>query len=194
MRWSSQQRLLLELAFVRLCAPGAKPEGHRGTGEARRAEAAPAARPSARGAAARPGVQSAAPAGEPESPLFAPGEEITAEALQEHWPEVVERLRRRQPTLVAFLLECAPESLEGNTLGLVFGVQFHRDQMEKRREALQAFLEEQTGRRFEIRCEHRPPEPLEEPESARALKTVLNIFPGSELLPPEGPARQSDGG
>ena len=176
MRYSSHPRLLLELAMVRLCAPGeAAPRPPRP-----QAAAPAASAPTPR--AARPAQAAADPPVEAEQALFAPGEEVTAEALRERWPALMERLRLRQPGLVAFLHECKAEGIEGDLLRLVFGVEFQRDQARKRQEALQAFLEEQTGRRFAIRCEHREPEPPPESESERALKTVLNIFPGSELL------------
>jgi len=179
MRASSHQRLLLELALVRLCAPAeaARPA----------ARAAPAAAPEP---AARPAPT--APA-EPETPLFAPGEEVTAEALKQRWPQLLERLRRQTPTLVAFLTDCEPVAVSGDTLTLAFRVEFHRDQVQKpgRQKSVCAFLEAQTGRSFEIRCEHREPEPKQESEGDKALKTVLNMFPGSEVLKTE---RKGDAG
>ena len=72
-------------------------------------------------------------------------------------------------------------------------MEFHRDQVQKpsRQKSVCAFLEAQTGRSFEIRCEHREPEPKQESEGDKALKTVLNMFPGSEVLKTE---RKGDAG
>jgi DNA polymerase-3 subunit gamma/tau len=176
MRWSSQPRLLLELAFVRLCAPaeGLPPP-------ARRAQPAPA----------RP--QPARPAAEAEAPLLEPGSEVTVEALREHWPALLERLRRRYPQLVAFLSECSPEVIRGDKLVLAFRVEFHYDQMRsaKRQETVQAFLEEEMGRRFEIECALHAPEAAPASEAQQQVRTALNMFPGSEVVDSE---RSSDAG
>ena len=118
---------------------------------------------------------------------------MTAEGLQERWPALLERLRREQPQLVAFLSECVPEVIRGERLVLGFQLEFHRDQMQsaRRQEMVQGFLEEQTGRRFEIECVLREAEPAPESEADQRVRTALNMFPWSEVVEPE---RSDDAG
>ena len=171
LRDTGQQRLILELCALRLCAPSPTPGGAAG-------EAGP--RP-ARGAAAPREAEAAPDSGE-EPPL--PTGPVNISLLRSRWPEVKEALRKgKQTKIAAFLLEAIPTALEGDCLTLSFRQEFHRDRMNEpeRQAALGEALQRLFGRKFRLRCEMGtfPPEPA---SSRELVERVKLEFPGSEEI------------
>jgi len=174
LRFSSQPRLLVELAAIRIC---------RGPAAAAPAAAAPlSAEEIAEPAAAEapePAVAEAAEA--PEE-----GEAAGLAEIKRRWDEVLADLRKaRQASLSAILREAVPVALEGEALTLAFNHQFHHDHLakdEKRRESAAEAITRVFGRKVTIKCQMTP-----EGERARGaahpkrVQDALSAFPGSEV-------------
>ena len=174
LRFSSQPRLLVELAAVRIC---------RGPAAAAPAAAAPlSAEEGAEPAAAEvpePAVAEAAEA--PEE-----GEAVGLAEIKRRWDEVLADLRKaRQASLSAILREAVPVALEEEALTLAFNHQFHHDHLakdEKRRESAAEAITRVFGRKVTIKCQMTP-----EGERARGaahpkrVQDALSAFPGSEV-------------
>jgi DNA polymerase-3 subunit gamma/tau len=117
---------------------------------------------------------------------------ITLEEIIIKWPEILENIRQRKKSTHAFLLEGRPQSLDGNTLILVFrkGFSFHRDKVEQaeNRSTIQAVLEELTGSRLALRAVlvdeaggETQPDPGEEQDRQALIKRTVDIF-GPEIV------------
>jgi DNA polymerase-3 subunit gamma/tau len=183
MRFSTQPRLLVELAAARICRA---PEAAAAPAVVERAAApAPAAR--------KPEAAKPEPAAEkaPEEPAEQPaasGEPVTLSEIRRRWDEVLADLRKRKRSSeAAFLHDAAPVSLEEGVLMVEFTHQFHHDQMqEKRRQMAADSVGRVFGLQVVVKCRMASPTEAghEAPPSgrrARKVDDVLSIFPGSEL-------------
>ena len=181
LRWSSQQRLVLEVAAVKLCAaqPPIAPEAQVQPRREARAKA-PAQ------------VADAPPA------AFEPGE-LSLESLQKGWPAVLERMKKqRKAPIAALLLEARPIEFKDGVLALEFSEEFHRDQMqsEARKAVLIEAIKQVWGEGVRIECRlgtrggSRGAE--EGPEATAGeddiVKRAMTIFPGSRVV--ENPSRK----
>jgi DNA polymerase-3 subunit gamma/tau len=161
LRWSSQPRLVLEMAAVKLCAPAAR-------------EPAPA-QPAAR----TPQPRRSRPA--PEETAFEPGE-MTVQSICKGWNHIMERLKKKRHTaLAAFLLEGTPVELKEGALTIEFNHEFHRDKMnsEGSKGALAEVVKEIWGQDVRVECR------LAEKKAGPAptLNNAMSVFPGSEVVP-----------
>ena len=164
LRWSTQPRLVLEMAAVRLCAPTR--------------QEAPAEEP----AAARPPTRELRKETAEEAP-FEPGE-MTTQSICKSWGHILDRLKKKRETAIsAFLREGTPVELKEDVLVVEFNHEFHRDQMNAgdRKSALAAVLKELWGADVRIECR------LAEKKTKQAptLKNAMNVFPGSEVVEKE---------
>ena len=185
LRRSEQQRLTLELAMVRLASPPQE--------ETARPAPAPAATPTpAKASKGKTGRTRAAAAGTAATPAAtdeaqaadtAPAGELSLEALQERWPELLEKLRaQRQSSVAAFLAESMPIALNGSRLVLGFNHEFHWNQMKSqpRRQAVADLIAAETGAQLEIDCRLR--EADAEAGDDDGVKNIMSMFPGSEIV------------
>jgi DNA polymerase-3 subunit gamma/tau len=183
LRFTSQPRLLIELAAVRLCR-GAEPVAAPVEAAAQRQRKAAAAPP----AKAKEAVE-AQPPEVAEQP--APAGPAGLAEIRRRWDEVISDLRKRKEgNVAAFLRESVPVGLEDGTLVLEFGHQFHHDQMsEKRREVVAEGVKRLFGIEVKIRCRMAPEGQPSGGDAAGgktkkrrgSLDDVLSIFPGSEV-------------
>jgi DNA polymerase-3 subunit gamma/tau len=189
LRFTSQPRLLVELAAVRLCqrvepvAAAAPPAGRR------QQEPAPAGFGAEASEATGPPEPAAQQEEVAEPP--APTEPVGLPDLRRRWDEVIVELRRaRKSAESAFLREAVPVALDDGVLVLEFSQQFHHDQMtEKRREVVAGVLRRLFGLEVTIQCRMAPEVPAAAGEPAEpkpkkrrgTLDDVLSIFPGSEI-------------
>lgn len=175
LRFSSQPRLLVELAAVRICRePAAVP-----------AAAHPA--PAEQAAAPAPPAPKVAegPPSEPEV-AAAPGEEMGLAEIKRRWDDLLADLRRsRKTSVAAFLREAVPVALEQGELVLAFNHQFHYDQMmrdESRRqaaaEAVAKLLGEQVTIKYQLAASGEPGPRGAHP---KRVQDALTAFPGSEV-------------
>jgi len=183
LRFTSQPRLLVELAAVRLCR-GVQPVA---------GAAEPVPRTQQQVAAAAKREEPSGPAPEPQAVAEqpAPSEPLGLPDLRRRWDELIVELRRaRKSAESAFLREAVPVALDDGVLVLEFTQQFHHDQMtEKRREVVAGALRRLFGLDVTIECrmatevqatDSGAPEP--KPKKRRGtLDDVLSIFPGSEI-------------
>ena len=189
LRWATQQRLVLELAMLRLCRPPAAVQPAPGP--------QPVVRPTARPAPTTPKEAAPAGASEPETPApvlseqtaapvaasGATGEELLM-VLRGQWAAVLQRLRTAQKgrQLAAFLMEAEPVEASGSVVTLGFRQQFHCDAMSdpKRIEGLQQVLAEDFGLRVTIRCVMLKGEGKPGVSGPSVIaREVMKVFPGS---------------
>lgn len=188
LRFTSQPRLLIELAAVRLCRGAESVE----TAPSRRSgiPAATATRRSSPGRVPQEVAEQAAPAEQP--PSESPAGDARPAGLAEirrRWDEVITDLRKgKKSAESAFLRESVPVALEDGMLVLEFSQQFHHDQMtEKRREIVAEAVNRLYGTEVTIKCRMAPEGAGAEgtgtrPKTRRGgLDDVLSMFPGSEV-------------
>ncbi len=191
LRFTSQPRLLVELAAVRICratepSPASVPakEVSRSASRSARVKqkaAAPGAAPAeAEGDSPKPEPEAAAE----------PSGSIGLADIKRRWDELVTELRKSRKTAeAAFLRDAIPAELENGGLVLEFRHQFHHDQMtDRRREVVAEAIEHVFGLAVRVVCRMAPqgaePDAEEESDAGKpdsALGDVLSIFPGSEL-------------
>jgi len=182
LRFTSQPRLLLELAAVRICRPPeAAPAGERASRGA--AKTAPKAEP--RVAEATEPQPSPGPASEEEAPLE-PGAPSDLTEIKRRWDELLAQLRAsKQPGIAAFLLEASPISLENGVLMLSFNHQFHYDQMarnQERAKVVSKAVKRMFGHEVNVKCQMASgAESSEPPPQPKAVQDILAMFPGSEI-------------
>jgi DNA polymerase-3 subunit gamma/tau len=192
LRFTSQPRLLVELAAAKICRAGVGGAVERD----RTREVAPAtARRDARGGSGRAASRKAeseveGAAEEEETPQ--PTGAVGLGEIKERWDEVLAQLRKAKKTAeAAFLRDSVPVALENGTLVLEFNHQFHHDQMtEKRRKITAQAVAQVFGVEPMIACqmgagdmkkqEDTTPEPPPK-RAKRGLDDVLSMFPGSEV-------------
>ena len=184
LRFSSQPRLLVELAAVRICRrPSSARVAPVGREEAR-AAAAPEAAP-----AREPVVAEVVPA-EPAAlaPQVGGADSVGLAEIRRRWEDLLTDVRKsRRASLGAILVEAVPVSLDGDTLTLSFGKkhEFHYAKLSRDEKLLKAASEAIArlfGRSVTVKCQ------LEEGEGrARAtahpkrVQDALTTFPGSEI-------------
>ncbi len=185
LRFTSQPRLLVELAAVRVCRVQGR--GKSAPAPARRAEPEPARQ--AEASAPTP----AAP--EPE-PAAAGADEATPEEagvvtlaeIKRRWEDLLSDLRKgRKVSLGAILVEAAPIALDGDRLTLMFSKkhEFHYEKLSKDTRLLEAVSEALTrvfGQRLTIKCELGPDDGRARSGShPKRVQDALTTFPGSEV-------------
>jgi DNA polymerase-3 subunit gamma/tau len=174
LRFSSQPRLLVELAAIRISREPA----------AVRAEA-PA--PARQAAAAEPAAEVAEGPTSPAPPGAAPGEAepLVLGEIKRRWDDLLANLRKdRQGSLSAILREAAPAALEGDVLTLVFGHQFHYDQMLKDQKWMKGTaraIAAVFGRPLTIKCQLTAEGGAKAPDHPKRVQDALTAFPGSEV-------------
>jgi len=194
-RFTSQPRLLVELAAVRICQSAA--EGK----PAPPAQAAPAAeRPAPRGrsassSSARASKAESPPAAAPPSPP-APAPKSVSEGdaadtlseIRRRWEEILAFLNRSTATkrVSSFLLEAVPTALSEGVLTLSFRQQFHHGQMtsESRKKVVAEAIVQVVGVSVAIRCElgsgDDPPGPSAGNQPP-LIQDIMTTFPGSTV-------------
>jgi len=207
MRFSPQPRLILEMALLRLCraagsdAPGSRVP-HPATGPAPGPGSLPAppasapARPKATGPVPAPsGAPASGPAGtgagdrppQVRSALPAAGDgPPTLQWLRDNWEDLLDRVRRKNVFIRAYLLKARPTGLADGVLTLGFVAKFHKEQMEqeKNRRVLEEALREFTGVELRVRCRI-----LEEAEVASPRVVEPEPPPQAPAVPRERPVR-----
>jgi DNA polymerase-3 subunit gamma/tau len=190
LRFTSQPRLLVELAAVRICraapapahVPAERPAPRASRTSARREKAAVADTLSDESEGGGPGA-------EPEAVAEASGPTGLAD-IRRRWDELIADLRKsRKSAEAAFLRDAVPAEMENGDLVLEFRHQFHHDQMTDHRRQLVA---EAIGRVFgfevTVKCRMGP----QGADSGGAqegaagapedqLDDLLSMFPGSEV-------------
>jgi DNA polymerase-3 subunit gamma/tau len=185
-RFTSQPRLLLELAAVRICrVPETAPAVERPPKRA----AKPAPKPSPKAepmvAEATEPAPAPGPAAEDETPVE-PAVPADLAEIQRRWDELLAQLRAsKQPGVAAFLREASPIALENDLLTLAFNHRFHYDQMARNDERLTVVCEEvkrMFGHKVNVKCEMASgAEGSEPPPQPKAVQDILAMFPGSEI-------------
>jgi len=182
LRFTSQPRLLLELAAVRICrVPEAAPAVERPPKRA--AKTAPKAEPMV--AEATEPVPAPRPAAEREAPVE-PAVPADLAEIQRRWDELLAQLRASKQTgVAAFLREASPIALEDDVLTLSFNHRFHYDQMAGNEERLKVVSEEvkrMFGHKVNVQCQMASgAEGSEPPPQPKAVQDILAMFPGSEI-------------
>lgn len=189
LRWSSNQRLVLEVAAVQMCA-AEQP-----------AAAEPAQAPAQQKASAR--AQALPDRAEA---AFEPGE-LTLESLQNGWPAILDRMKKQKKAqIAAFLLEGQPAEFAEGVLVIEFNSPFHCDQMQEpsRKAALTGIIKDIWGSEVRMECRLRPgaespdPKRLQQPQRDKgrradaggnprrneddAVKRAMSTFPGSRVV------------
>ncbi|MBN1459081.1 MAG: DNA polymerase III subunit gamma/tau [Armatimonadetes bacterium] len=191
LRFTSQPRLIVELAVARVCQRGMAESTARPSDSAK---ASAISRTDTRKRASSD-TPSKLPAGREETAQPEVSQEATGTIelgeIKARWDEVIAQLRQMKRTAeAAFLRDSVPVALENGTLTLSFEHQFHHDQMnEKRREVTADAVETVFGSRFRIACRMGSGQADAEKETAReaapkrkkGLEDVLSMFPGSEV-------------
>ena len=172
LRWATQQRLVLELALVKLCRPT----------EALPRPAEAVARPAEAATPAR--VQPAPAPLAAEAPSAAPGS-TELEQMREQWAGILQALRRnRQAPIAAFLTKAYPAEVSGNVLTLAFRERFHYDAMSRRVGELEKLLERDFNLKLSVRCiMEEGTEAQKQPTGPSVIvRNVLSVFPGSSEI------------
>jgi DNA polymerase-3 subunit gamma/tau len=191
LRFTSQPRLLVELAAVRICrasapapagAPAERPARRAARQSGRRERAAVPDTPS-------DDTEGGPVAAEPEAVAEPSGSSGLAD-IRRRWDDLIADLRKsRKSAEAAFLRDAVPAELQNGGLVLEFRHQFHHDQMTDRRRQLVA---EAIGRVFglevTVRCRMGPQgaDSVGAQEDAAGapedqLDDLLSMFPGSEV-------------
>jgi DNA polymerase-3 subunit gamma/tau len=178
LRFSDQQRLLLELFAARACGLSA-------------AEEAPAAKPTAAAAAAASTERDIPPAPR-QAPVSRETEEkpkpavSTPEEIKERWPEVLEALKKEKQVAIRTLVQdAAVAELKENVLVLTFSSEFNHAEISKqeKKALLEQTLEKVLGRPLRVQCKlHSAPGQPAPKETDSLLSEALDMFPGSEVL------------
>lgn len=182
LRWSSQQRLVLEVAAVKLCAaqPPAAPEAQVQPRREARAKAPAQATADTAQAAFEPG-------------------ELSLESLQKGWAAILDRMKKqRKTTTAALLLEASPIEFKDGVVALEFNEEFHRDKVNEaaHKAVLVNAIKEMWGEQVRVECRlgtRGGPRAAEEGPEATAgeddiVKRAMTIFPGSRVV--ENPSRK----
>jgi len=191
LRFTSQPRLIVELAVARVCQLGAA--------EAAAAPSESVAAPTTDKAEGRrrrtPEAESEAASGAEEGVPAEVSEKSTGALelgeIKARWDEVIAQLRGMKRTAeAAFLRDAEPVALEDGKLTLRFEHQFHHDQMnEKRRDVTASAVERVFGDKVRVACSMGSEQPNPDPNAAseaapkrkKELEDVLSMFPGSEV-------------
>ena len=188
LRWSTQQRLVLELALVKLCrpapVPSAQPAAQPAAKPASKAAPAPV---KAAAAPAPPAAAAAAPPPEQPAPEQAPAAAAAGEGdplaqVRENWAALLQQLRRgTQVQVAAFLTEASPEAVENGVLTLSFRHEFHCDKMSQRADVLQELLTRELGLALTVRCVMSKQAGEQGAATGPSVisRGVLSVFPGS---------------
>ena len=188
-RWSTQPRLALEVALIRLARPemdpstegllarierleaGRSTDAHRGSGAPSAERPAqtplvqmpPSSRPAAPPRPAPP--RKAADDGRPAADLSAVETAlVTIEEVRRHWARVLEDVKRTKMICHALLIEGTPLEVSGSTLvvGLRSAYNFHVDNLHRleNREVVESALTRVLGRPLRFQCRlHDSPAP-----------------------------------
>ena len=185
LRFTSQPRLLLELAMARICGGAETAAVEPAPPAARRERKAPTP-----AAPPLPPEPEETKESEPAAVAKASGEVGLAE-IRRRWDDVIANLRKSRKTAeAAFLREAMPVALEDGVLLLEFSHLFHHDQMtEQRRKLTAEAVAGVFGVEVVIKCrmasgaerESAETETSEKKKPRSKLDDVMSIFPGSEL-------------
>ncbi|MDR7555033.1 MAG: DNA polymerase III subunit gamma/tau [Armatimonadota bacterium] len=172
-RWSTQPRLALEVAVIRLARPEMDPtlegvlsrlerlEGRRAAGAGKPQAAAPptSTAPSA-GAPSASSGRAASPVETPphvaaSSPDTAPSV-VTLEDVRRQWARVLEDIKRRKMLCHALLIEGTPVDVQGETVVVALRsvYKFHVDSLQRpeNREVVEAALQRVLGSPLRFQC------------------------------------------
>lgn len=182
---SWQPQLPLEVAFVEALLP---PEAESGT------TPRPSAPRQVRSATPQPAHTPSRPAPSPvvrEAEVGYRSSPVTAERLQECWPEFLNALRPRNLSLEALMRSCRPLAVEGDVVVLGFDYDFHRGKVEEERNKrdVEDTLSSLLGWNCRIRCvlrqkgqseqahvaQQRPPSVRTEPPSPESSEVEETI-------------------
>ena len=159
----------------------------------------PAASPEPAVAPAGPSAASAEPAAPPQppatrepaaSPEASSGGQVSFEAIQSGWDELVRRVKALKISVGTFLSEGRPRSLDerGLTIAYATNQTFHASQVERNREIVEGVAAELFGLRARVVCEvessgeagsQSDGEPA--PEGDERVQMALKIFDGEVL-------------
>lgn len=152
MRWSSQPRLVLEIALLKASLEFSRRAGEAGKGSHQVTDADRVGL-SQRGAEEE--AAAAAAEGAAERSIVKAGEaDAKTPDLQRLWPEFMARIKRRDPRAHALLLECSPAGVQGDVVVLDFRREFHKQGTERQpylgmvEEVLSGIL----GRPVKVKC------------------------------------------
>lgn len=179
LKWSSQPRLLVELALVKLCGQTAQPQSQPADAPAVQATAHPTS----------PRAVPAAPA--PATPPAPPSGELTLEAVVARWPEVLRYAKESRPLVYQMLSKGTPVRLEQGRLYIQFAKglsPYERGQMSRgeRRAVVEEAVSTVLGTKLALasvvegsdpRSKAQPAAPQDDP----AVKRVLDFF-GGEIV------------
>ncbi len=182
-RWSTQPRLALEVALIRLARPEMDPSLEGITARLERLEAGSTAPPPGAPAAAPPATPRPAPplSATPSGAAPAPAGSITIDDVRRQWARVLEDIKRVKMLCHALLIEGTPLEVTGNTLvvGLRSGYNFHLDNLHRaeNREVIEGALSRVLSQPLRFRaCLHDAPAsepPAASPEHPSTAKASL---------------------
>lgn len=170
MRWSSQPRLVLELALLKASLEFSRPAGDAVRGADQVTDTDRVGLPQRR---AQEESAAAGAEGDAERRIVEAGQaDAKAPDVRQLWPEFMARIRRRDPRAHALLLECSPAGVQGDVVVLDFRREFHKQGTEKQpylgmvEEVLSGIL----GRSIKVKC--RLAAPVQRAKGARASSVV----------------------
>ncbi len=181
-RWSTQPRLALEVALIRLARPEMDPSLEGITARLERLEtgiaATPPGAPAAPPATPHPATPHPAPPLPATPSRAAPAGSITIDDVRRQWARVLEDIKRVKMLCHALLIEGTPIEVTGTTLvvGLRSGYNFHLDNLHRaeNREVIEGALSRVLSQPLRFRaCLHDAPAAggdaaPEHPSAARA--------------------------
>lgn len=209
MKWTSQPRLLLELAVIRNAGLTEQPssvaelaerlnalERALAGGTVKRTVAADAVP-----AAAAANTRATAPVAskdkpttpaEPEKKDGQPEERVNADLVKKSWPKVLEKIKKVKISCHAFLMEGNIVSVEDDVVSLGFTEQyaFHKDKVEQQenRQAIEKVLMEVTGHNLKLKCKFTDRQGTAQrqadqtsPEEDLLIKGAIQLF-GGEVI------------
>ncbi|TLM98865.1 hypothetical protein FDZ73_22775, partial [bacterium] len=209
MKWTSQPRLLLELAIIRntgltddaasiaeLAGRITALEQALAGGAVKRvvtertipvAASTNAGSSSPAGSEAKPSLPA-----EPEKKEDRPGGCVDVESVKKSWPKVLEKIKKVKISCHAFLIEGKLVSVDGDVVNLGFTEQyaFHKDKVEQQenRQAIEKVLKEVTGCNLRLKCKFtdRPGTAQKQadqtlPEDDPLIKGAIQLF-GGEVI------------
>jgi len=182
LRFTSQPRLLVELAAVRVCRRPAFARTMPAPTRSREPGAASAPEPEA---AQTPPEPTAVAEGSGGAEERAP---LSLAEIKRRWEDLLNDLRKgRKVSLGARLVDAVPVAFEGDTLTLSFAKkhEFHYTELSKDEKHLKAVsdaLARVFGREIAIKCQLESDEGRTRPTShPKRVQEALTAFPGSEV-------------
>ena len=183
MRYSGQQRLVLELFAARACGTSAPVEAKSEVRNGREQYQTSAPGQGASAAEKKQPVEAKTTQQETATKESQP-EMSEVDKIKAKWPEVLERLKKdKQVGLCTVAQDAALSKLQDNVLTLTFTAEFNYARMNKPeyKSLLEETIKKTLGTQLKVECKLRGQGGGAPPDDA-LLSQVMDMFPGSEML------------